>query len=223
MDRGWIKLWRKSKDSAIFSHEGLWKLWCLCLMKASHKEIEVPVTGLLQPVKLFPGQFITGRDALHYDYHQGNQKKRYNPKLRPSKKTLFRFLLALGKMQNLTIKTTNKYSIVSITNWEAYQGNDHQMGKQVTTNKNDKEILYEGDFFSISKKQHQKYEEAYPSLDLVGEYKAMDAWLESNPSKRKTQRGYPRFVNGWLSREHKKLQEKKESNQGNWYDKYPDL
>ena len=35
----------------------------------------------------------------------------------------------------------------------------------------------------------------------------MAAWLESNPTKRKTKNGILRFCNGWLSREQDKKQE----------------
>jgi hypothetical protein len=31
----------------------------------------------------------------------------------------------------------------------------------------------------------------------------MEAWLQANPKKRKTPKGYPGFVNSWLSRAHR--------------------
>ena len=127
MKRGYIKLWRKSKDSTIFANEGLWKLWCLCLMKANHEGAEVMMPGLLKPVKLEPGQFITGRSSLWEDYHQIHLKKR-KPRRKPlpSPYTLIRWLLTLQEMQMLCIKTCNKYSIITILNWELYQQNEHQ-------------------------------------------------------------------------------------------------
>jgi hypothetical protein len=39
---------------------------------------------------------------------------------------------------------------------------------------------------------------AYPGVDVEGEYRKMEAWLHSNPQKRKTLRGIKRFVNTWL-------------------------
>ena len=127
MNRGYIKLWRKSMESTIFAKAGLWKLFGLCMMKASHKEIEIPITGVLAPIKIFPGQFITGRYALHADSHQAHLKKRYNPKAKPSATTLFRWLQALQSMQILDIKSSNKYTIITICNWNKYQVNDHQV------------------------------------------------------------------------------------------------
>ena len=121
MKKGYIKLWRKSKDSTIFAHEGLWKLWCLCLMKANHRGAEVSVPGILKPVRLQPGQFITGRNSLHYDYHQGHLKKKYRCKAAPSVITIYRWLIQLENMQLLNIKAYNKYSIITISNWNQYQ------------------------------------------------------------------------------------------------------
>jgi hypothetical protein len=146
MNQGYVKLWRKSKESAIFGHEGLWKLWCLCLMKASHKEHTVLVEAT--PVTLKPGQFITGRYSLWEDYHQWHLLKRKpRRKPTPSAKTVRRWLLTLQNMQMLSIKKTNKYSIISITNWKQYQQNVQQASNRCPTgvhkqeiNKNVKEI-----------------------------------------------------------------------------------
>ena len=121
MRRGYIKLWRKSKDSTVFAHDGLWKLWTLCLMSANREPAEVSIHGILEPIKINPGQFLTGRFALHYDYHQGDIRKRYSLKDRPTPYTLIRWLQSLEAMQLLSIETCNKYSIVTVINWEQYQ------------------------------------------------------------------------------------------------------
>lgn len=150
MNKGYIKLWRKSKDSMVFNHEGIWKLFCLCLMLANHKEKEVMLPGILKAIKLKPGQFITGRDSLHYAYHQGHIKKKYSPKSRPTAITLYRWLLFLQNHQILNIKSYSKYSIITITNWYLYQENEQQTNNRRTTGehkqeciKNEKEIYGE--------------------------------------------------------------------------------
>lgn len=128
MKRGYTKLWRKSKDSIVFSHEGLWKLWTLCLLKANFQEVEIEVPGGLQPIFLKPGQFVTGRYALHEDYHQAHiQKRRYSRKLSPTPYTLWRWLMNLEKMGMLTIRACNKFSVISIANWLDYQTTSSQM------------------------------------------------------------------------------------------------
>lgn len=212
MHRGYIKLWRRALDNGWLANHELWSFWCYCLLKASHKKIIIKIG--FQDIPLNPGQFIFGRNAAMRDLKMSEWKVR----------ACLRYLRVCG---NLTIKTTNKFSIITVLNWPIYQGDDSDEPpansptnlQQTSTNKNKK---YIGTYFSVSELQHQKYEEAYLLLDILGEYKAMDAWLESNPTKRKTERGYPRFVNGWLSREFKKKNEK-ENSLDNWRDKYPQL
>ena len=70
MDDTWLKLWRKLIKSPVFQDEGLLKLWILCLCKASHKKTHVKVDGIVKPITLEAGQFITGRFKLHGNYHQ---------------------------------------------------------------------------------------------------------------------------------------------------------
>lgn len=61
-------------------------------------------------------------------------------------------------------------------------------------------IYYENNFFKISEERHNKYKELFPTLNIDNEYKKMEIWLEDNPKKRKTEKGYPRFISGWLNR-----------------------
>ena len=68
MRDGYIKLYRKTIDSQVFQSEQILKLWILCLMKANHKEGWVKVDGVTEPVKVLPGQFVTGRFSLHQEY-----------------------------------------------------------------------------------------------------------------------------------------------------------
>ena len=130
--RGYIALWRKSLDSGVFQNEGLWKLWCLCLMKANHKECWLPIEGMVEPVQLFPGQFVTGRFSLHKEYYKKRKKGQKTPL------TLWRWLQILEKVGNLNIKTNNKYSIITIINWDSYQNGkkqNEQLNEQQANNR----------------------------------------------------------------------------------------
>jgi len=40
MQRGYVKLWRKSIDGGWLSNHKLWVFWCWALIKASHKEFD---------------------------------------------------------------------------------------------------------------------------------------------------------------------------------------
>lgn len=137
MERGYVRLWRRTIDSAVFADPVLFKLWTLCLMKATHKERHVSIDGISEPIKLCPGQFVTGRFQLHKEYYPRKKKNNFSPL------TLWRKLEILKNLQNLNIKTYNKYSIITINNWDQYQQNEQQLNnsrttaeQQLNTNKN---------------------------------------------------------------------------------------
>lgn len=50
----------------------------------------------------------------------------------------------------------------------------------------------------------KEWKEAYPAVDIEQELKKMAAWLNANPTRKKTKRGINRFINIWLSREQDK-------------------
>ena len=122
MDRGYVKLWRKSIDSGLLQNANLWVFWCWCLMKATHKPKKVMVG--MQMVELEPGQFVFGRKAAAKE-------------LKVGERTIRTCVQKLATLQNLTIKSTNKFSIISITNWGIYQQEenktDHQSDQQATS------------------------------------------------------------------------------------------
>lgn len=123
---GWIKLHRKIMESSIWTDSNKFKLWTLCLMKASHKSRDVFVGN--QVVSLDSGQFVTGRKALCEEFNKGVKKSQSI-----SEKTIERYLALFEEMEMLTIKKTTKYSVISILNWHQYQQTDQQL-----TNKNER-------------------------------------------------------------------------------------
>lgn len=138
--QGWIKLHRKLLENPIFNDPHLLKLWVYCLLKATHKEHKQIVDK--QMVELQPGQFVTGRFILAEEYNKGAK-----PKDIVSDRTLWRWLKFLEGCEFLSIKSTTKYSVVTINNWGKYQANVQQMSsecptnvQQMSTNKNVKNV-----------------------------------------------------------------------------------
>lgn len=114
---GWIKLWRQLLDTAIWGNRDLVCLFVYCLLKANHSEAWVNIKGHNQPVKVLPGQFITGQHSLHRGLcNEGDSEA-------PSSRTVWRWLHALKELQMLEMDTTvsNRFTIVSICNWVLYQ------------------------------------------------------------------------------------------------------
>jgi hypothetical protein len=56
-----------------------------------------------------------------------------------------------------------------------------------------------GDFWTLPVKQLQAWSELYPSLNVQAEIQKALAWVQANPQRRKTARGMPRFLVGWLN------------------------
>ena len=55
--------------------------------------------------------------------------------------------------------------------------------------------------YPVTQRQIDEWAEAYPRVDINLAIKQMIAWLNSNPSKRKTVKGCPRFINAWLGKD----------------------
>lgn len=46
-----------------------------------------------------------------------------------------------------------------------------------------------------------EYQQTYPHVAIVAELRKAQRWLLDNADRRKTARGMPRFINGWLARQ----------------------
>ncbi|HPC02988.1 MAG TPA: hypothetical protein PLE04_04380 [Syntrophales bacterium] len=172
MNRGYVHLWRKSLDAGWIRNHKLWSFWTWCLLKASHREHDV-IVGL-QVVHLLPGQFIFGRRKAAEETGLTEREIR----------TIIELLKNTG---NLTIKTTNKFSIITIINWHIYQGKEPDerpakrptKGQQTTTNNNGNNVnKKDPEFFSS---QISVFRERYPS-DFQ---KTIDDTLKAVSSTRK--------------------------------------
>lgn len=124
---GWIKLHRKVIESPVYQDPFLFRLWTICLMKAAHK----PTKQLVDKteIQLLPGQFITGRFALEEEYNRG-----LKPKQKVPGTTLWSWLKRLETWGNLNIESNNKFSVVTLTNWDFYQGKEEEPDNNFDSN-----------------------------------------------------------------------------------------
>ena len=186
-NRGFISLHRKVMSSAIWSDANYLKLWIYCLLEASHKDRKQLVGN--EMISLERGQFVTGRFSLSDEMNRG-----VKPKQRLSERTWFRYLENLEMWGMLTIKSTNKYSVVTINKYDDYQGvfnndvqqTDHQVSnkspsndQQMTTNNNVNNAN------NVNKKDSRK--QVYDETSLY--YKMTDYFykliLKNNPQHKK--------------------------------------
>lgn len=64
--------------------------------------------------------------------------------------------------------------------------------------------LNDKSFYDVPLDKIALWKETYPGVNVEQELKRMIAWLDSNPTRRKTRKGIDRFINNWLSREQDK-------------------
>ncbi|WP_432763340.1 DnaD domain protein [Enterococcus gallinarum] len=138
MNHGYVKLYRKVMDSFVWTNPNMYKLWSLCLMKASHERRKFLFNG--KEIWLNSGEFVTGRDAITFEMNKGAKREH-----QVNSASVWRWLKKFESEQMLNIKSTTKYSVISINNWDEYQGSEQQVNinrttseQQVNTNKNDK-------------------------------------------------------------------------------------
>jgi len=115
MGEGWVKLHRQSIENGWLKNHKLWTFWTYCLMKATRKKYKAKIG--YQEISLLPGQFIFGRKTASEETGLSERSIR----------TSVDFLRKAG---NMTSKTTNKFSIVTICNWTTYQSVESENDQQ---------------------------------------------------------------------------------------------
>ena len=107
MQRGFIKIWRKLRDSGLMQNANALAVFLHLLMEATHKQRKVGVTGG-RVITLKRGQVITGRKRLAEQLNLTERKIR----------TAMGLLIGL---EIVTSKATSTYSVVTVLNYNKYQ------------------------------------------------------------------------------------------------------
>jgi len=136
MNNGWIKLHRNILKWEWYQKSEVVHLFLHLLLLANHEE------NKWQGLTINRGQCATGRKSLSVALYMSEQKIRTN-------------LNKLKSTNEITIKSTNKFSIITIVKWEQYQAKEDKAtskitktltnkqptdNQQITTNKNDKNV-----------------------------------------------------------------------------------
>lgn len=167
---GWVCLHRKIRKWEWYSDTNVVRVFLHCLLSANYKTTE------WKGVKISKGSFVTGRKKLATATSLTEQQTR----------------TALDKLKStneITIVTHNKFSIITIVNWEMYQINNQQNTGEITNNqpaeqptnnqqnttdnninninnkiKEDDAYAFAGDFFNLKADHFQKFRKFCPSL-----------------------------------------------------------
>lgn len=108
---GWIKLHRKILGNPIFLKPDLYQLFSYCLLRANHSETKIIWNGEEETME--KGCFITGRKAIAIDTGQNES-------------AVYRRLKVLEKLNMISVKSNNKYSIIKVLNYCIYQGSEFE-------------------------------------------------------------------------------------------------
>jgi len=115
MDNGWIKIHRKIKEWEWYSDPNTFRLFFHLLISANHSDQR------WKGIDIKRGQMLTGRIKLADETGLTQQQVRSS-------------LNKLKSTSELTIKPTNKYSIITLNNYDTYQ-QSNQLATQRATNK----------------------------------------------------------------------------------------
>ena len=103
---GWLKLYRSILDSAVFQDAEVLKVWIWLLCNVAFEQHDTICYGKV--IHLKPGQIATGRKKIAQCTDLNENK-------------VYRSLTTLKSLGNIEIKATNKYSIITVVNWDKYQ------------------------------------------------------------------------------------------------------
>lgn len=107
MDNSWVKISSKIVEDPIFENPNLLRFWIWCLSNAAAKQTQRQI-GLTRLI-IFPGQFITGRKTIA-------------EALNISESTAYKYLKYFEKLGLIKVESTNKYSLITVINWDKYIG-----------------------------------------------------------------------------------------------------
>jgi len=108
--KGWIKIHRQLLESEIFANQKALKIWIWLLLKASTQKrfVSLNIGNGFSEIELQIGELIFGRfkaeEILEID---GS--------------TIYKWLKKMQELEMITVISNNKYSIITICNYEYYQ------------------------------------------------------------------------------------------------------
>ena len=128
---GYIKLHRKMLDWGWYQNQNVKDLFIHLLLIANFKESQ------FEDMTIYPGQIITSINSLS----KGTKLSTRNVRTALDK---------LEKSKILTKQVTSRFTLITIENWDLYQGNDFEVTNQVTSDRQASDMQVTSD------RQHHK-------------------------------------------------------------------
>lgn len=115
MDEGYIKINRRLTSWEWYQDANTARVFIHCLIMANWKD------GRFRGAEVPRGSFVTGRKKLAEE-------------LKMSEQSVRTALNHLKSTNEITIKTTPKYSIITVVKYNEYQSDNRQINQQLTNN-----------------------------------------------------------------------------------------
>lgn len=116
---GYVKLHRKIEKWEWFNEPNTFRLFIYLMLNANHEK------GKWRGIEIDRGQLITGRKQL-------------STKLELTERQIRTCLANLESTNEIAIKTTNKFSLVTLTQYDFYQSRESEATSETTNNKSNK-------------------------------------------------------------------------------------
>jgi len=183
-NKGWIKLYRKILEHPIFTSGDsyLIHLTIHLLLKVNHEDKRILFNG--QEIVIKRGQGVFGLNQLVKELTPYKNEKSKN--FKKFKTIIYRRLKILEKLQFLKLQPTNKFTIITILNYDVYQASETPVKLQrnssetpVKTNKNDKNDKNEKNIYILEREYTSiNYLIKIPQEDLYEFYSIYQASKE---------------------------------------------
>ena len=120
---GYVKLHRQLLDSFVFANPDTLKVWIWCLLKANHTKTfaSLKAGNGYTTTEVNEGEFVFGRNAS-------------SEKLMMNASKVYRQMQILEEKGNISIKSNNQYSVITILKWGEYQIEDKKVNSERTAN-----------------------------------------------------------------------------------------
>lgn len=179
---GWIRVHRKLIEEPWFKKSEYVHLWLYLLLKANHKDKEVFIGN--EKVIVKRGQLLTSRHKLA-------------EVVRIQENKIYRILKCFENEHQIEQHKTNKYTLISIVNYDTYQKSEQiseqQMNnkcttaeQQMNTNNNDNNILFnlfinnkeQDDFVPFKEGDEVSRFLKTKGINSIDEYKKLDKTIQ---------------------------------------------
>lgn len=162
---GWISINRKLQNHSWYKKSEYVHIWLHLLLNANHEDRKMLVGN--QEIEIKRGQFLTSR-------------KKISEKTGVNENFVYRVLKFFENAHQIKQQKTNKYTIITIVNYDKYQKNEQQNEQQMNSNRtaNEQQMNTNNNINNINNNIFFFLEEKFGRTLTSLEYDKINSWFE---------------------------------------------